>query len=304
MSTTDLWRVSLHGGHSGEFCDHAQSTLGEMVSAAERAGYCTFGVTEHAPRTEEFVYPEERAMGWDAEYLQRLFEAYILEVNRLEQEYRGRLQVLRGFEMEVVPQQSYKTWMSQIRAMRLENGKPAFDYSVGSVHFVGGHQLDGKQDAFERAITFAGSLEALAIMYYETVADIALALKPEVIGHLDLIKKNIIRCNYDTSVLTSSGVRQAAGRALTAVKEAGSILDFNLAGWRKNLGEPYPSPELVREANAMEIGFCFGDDSHRPTEVGAGIEQGRDYLLENGVRTITTLTKQTDGTVKQAIVSL
>ncbi len=304
MAAGEPWRVSLHGGHSGEFCDHAESTLREMIAAAADAGYCTFGVTEHAPRTEEFLYAEERVLGWNAAYLQKLFNAYVAEVNRLEQEYRGRLQVLRGFEMEVVPQNSYKTWMSELRSMRLPNGDAAFDYAVGSVHFVGGHQLDGKQDAFEGAIDFAGSLEALAVMYYDQVAEIAEVLKPEVIGHFDLIKKNIIRGGLDVSVLSSSLVRQAASRALNAVQQAGSILDFNLAGWRKNLGEPYPSAQLLREADSLGIGFCFGDDSHRPTEVGAGLEQGRAFLLENGIRTVTTLTKQLDGNLKREIVPL
>src|SRR5438045_1413741 len=37
------WRVSLHGGHSGEFCDHAEGTLREILTAAVAAGYHTFG---------------------------------------------------------------------------------------------------------------------------------------------------------------------------------------------------------------------------------------------------------------------
>lgn len=296
--------MSLHGGHSGEFCDHAESTLSEMVAAAVNAGYHTFGVTEHAPRTEEYIYLEERAMGWGATYLNRLFAAYVTEVNRLAVEFQGRLQVLRGFEMEVVPASTYVSWMTELRAWSLPSGEPAFDYAVGSVHFVDGHQIDGKLDAFQGAINHAGSLEALVIRYYEHVAELATVLKPEVIGHFDLIKKNIIRENLDIQVLSRSAVTQAATRALSAVKDAGSILDFNLAGWRKKLGEPYPSPALTREACAMGIGFCFGDDSHRPTEVGAGLADGRNYLLENGVNAITALTKLPDGTVQQVKVPL
>jgi len=58
------WKASLHGGHSGEFCDHAGGTLREMVEAAVAFGYRTFGVSEHAPRYEpRFLYAEERALG-------------------------------------------------------------------------------------------------------------------------------------------------------------------------------------------------------------------------------------------------
>ncbi len=53
--------VSLHGGHSGEFCDHAEGSLREILDAAIDAGYHTFGVSEHAPRCEDrFTYPNER----------------------------------------------------------------------------------------------------------------------------------------------------------------------------------------------------------------------------------------------------
>ncbi|HEX6202492.1 MAG TPA: histidinol phosphatase, partial [Thermoanaerobaculia bacterium] len=51
------WRVSLHGGHSGEFCDHATGTLAEVLEAAVAAGYAIFGVSEHAPRSDpRFLY--------------------------------------------------------------------------------------------------------------------------------------------------------------------------------------------------------------------------------------------------------
>lgn len=98
------WRASLHGGHSGEFCDHAEGTLASLLEAAVARGYDTFGVTEHAPRVEErFLYPEERAMGWTVEHLLELFDAYGSEVHRQADLFADRLTVLRAYECEVVP---------------------------------------------------------------------------------------------------------------------------------------------------------------------------------------------------------
>ncbi len=34
MSNLIPWKVSLHGGHSGQFCDHAKGSLREIVEAA------------------------------------------------------------------------------------------------------------------------------------------------------------------------------------------------------------------------------------------------------------------------------
>ena len=52
------YRVSLHGGHSGEFCNHAEGALRDTIEAAIAFGYHTFEVSEHARRDEaRFLHP-------------------------------------------------------------------------------------------------------------------------------------------------------------------------------------------------------------------------------------------------------
>ena len=41
---------SFHGGHSGQFCRHAEASLEEVVQAACAAGLSHFGISEHMPR--------------------------------------------------------------------------------------------------------------------------------------------------------------------------------------------------------------------------------------------------------------
>lgn len=286
------WKVSLHGGHSGEFCDHAEGTLREMLEAAVRFGYHTFGVSEHVPRVEErFLYSEEVQMGWDVEKLKQDFDHYARTVFALADEFAGRLIVLRGCEGEVVPADRYVELMN---GWRRQYG---FDYIVGSVHFVGEIQIDGSQEKFERAMEYHGGLEPLVLRYYETVAQMVQALKPEVVGHLDLVRKY---GNFFGSVETPV-VRRLVEQVLQVVREHDAILDLNTAGWRKGLDTPYPAPWVVQLAEKMGIGFCFGDDSHSPEQVGAGIEDGRRYLLENGVRSVSVLTREDGEMVKKRV---
>jgi histidinol-phosphatase (PHP family) len=288
----EAWRVSLHGGHSGVFCEHAEGTLGEMLAAAEAYGFHTFGVSEHAPRSEaRFLYSSEVEKGFDVKRLADDFAAYATEVDRLAARGRGDLVVLRGFEAEVVPSED---WLAQMQAHRAHH---RFDYVVGSVHYVDERLIDGPHDEFEAAVTALGGLESLAIRYYETVADMVQALRPEVVGHLDLIRKNA----GAAAVLDTAPIRRAAVRALEAVRRHGGILDCNTAGYRKGLGSPYPAPWLVHLARDMAVPFCFGDDSHRPSEVGAGIDEARDYLLANGVSSITVLTRDHGNVVRRAV---
>ncbi len=280
------WKVSLHGGHSSEFCDHASSPLREMLEAAVRAGYHTFGVTEHAPRVEErFLYPQEVAMGWDVPRLLANFERYAQTLPALAEEYADRLTVLRGFEVEVVPADSYVPLMQSYRQ------RYQMEYCVGSVHYVDEVSIDGSLEEFQQAMEACGGLEALAIRYYHAVAEMVEALRPEVVAHLDLVKLH----GHRFGALDTPAIRHAAKEALEVIRETGSILEVNTAGYRKGLGEPYPAPWLVQTAAQMGVGFCFGDDSHHVQQVGFGIEQAREYLLGLGVRAVTVLVREKSG---------
>lgn len=294
MSKREAWRVSLHGGHSGEFCDHAEGTLREILTAAAEAGYHTFGVSEHSPRGEDrFLYPEEIALGWDTARTEADFVRYTQVLPPLGEEFSDRLIVLRGFETEVVPQAAYVERARQFRAIKLPDGSPLFDYFLGSVHYVGEIQIDGSVETYQKALEASGGIEALAIRYYETITEMVGAIQPDVVGHLDLIKKNLKPAGFSPEAMETPRIQAAIQDTLEAVRAQGAILDLNTAGWRKGLGEPYPTPALVKQADAMGIGFCFGDDSHRARDVGAGIEDARDYLLRCGVKTVTVLTRET-----------
>jgi histidinol-phosphatase (PHP family) len=288
------WKVSLHGGHSREYCDHASSSLREMLEAAVAAGYHTFGVTEHAPRVEaRFLYPNEIEMGWDVPKLLVDFDRYAQTLPVLAEEFEDRLTVLRGFEIEVVPAASYVSLMQDLRH------RYGFEYIVGSVHYVREVSIDGSIEDFQRAIDACGGVEPLAVCYYQTVAQMVTALQPEVVAHLDLIKLHGRRFG----LRQTDAVQRAAEEALEAVRASGGILEINTAGYRKGLREPYPAAWLVQLARRMGIGFCLSDDSHRVDQVGFGIEQARHYLLQQGVRTLTVLTRE-GGTLHRREVPL
>ncbi len=293
------WRVSLHGGHSGEFCEHAEGSLRSILEAAERAGYAVFGVSEHMPRVEpRYLYTTEREKGWTVQTLETLFERYAVAIRELAREFEGRLVVLCGFEIEVVPPDR---WVQLVERYRRDY---AFDYIVGSVHFIrdGGIDSDPDEPDTRRAIIECGGVENLAVEYYRAMAEMVQAVRPEVVAHFDLVRLLAHRVGEPRAAETPR-VRDAALNALEAVQSAGSLLEVNTAGIRKGLGAPYPADWIVQTAAAMGIPFCFSDDSHRPEQVGFGLEAAREHLLRNGVREVQFLTRQ-NGAIVRATATL
>ncbi len=286
------WRVSLHGGHSSDFCDHAHHPLREMLEAAVAAGYHTFGVSEHAPRNHtRFLYTEEKKRGWDLATCHRNFAAYTTQINELAEEFADRLTVLRGFEAEVVPTATYVKQMREYCRQKDADSRRCFDYFVGSVHYVNEIAIDGTIANFKRAVAHCGSIEEFAICYYETVAEMIRTLKPDIVGHFDLLRRNLERAGYTLSDIETPRIAEARDFALVIAKAYDAALDLNTAGWRKGLAHPYPAPAIVRRAAQIGVPFCFGDDSHCTSDVGAGIEDARIYLLANGVNFVRVLTR-------------
>jgi histidinol-phosphatase (PHP family) len=285
------WTVSLHGGHSGDFCAHGRDTLREMLEAACDAGYQVFGVSNHAPPIDDnFLYDDEITAGLDAAALDRRFDEYFRSLDALATEFAGRLTVLRGFEAESVPGDGFAPYMLGLRS------RHPFDYMVGSVHYVDDVPIDVDAELYAKAAAHQGGEEALVVRYYETVAGMVAGLQPEVVGHLDVIRKYI----GGQDALTTPASVTAAAAALDAVQEAGSILDLNPSNIRRN-GEPYPAPWLVQLAKQRGIPFCFGDDSHSVDMVGNGIVEARDYLLGLGVEEITVLEPASKGVGRRRI---
>jgi len=286
------WKVSLHGGHSATYCDHATGTLREVLEAAVAFGYQTFGVTEHAPRVHErYLYETELGMGRGVPELHALFDDYARDVAQLSEEFADRLVVLRGFETEAVPHESYAATMLGLRE------KHRFEFMAGSVHHVHDAIIDGPPEFYAKALEISGGIEPLAIQYYTDVATMIRRLRPEVVTHFDLIRRN---APSPESVETPA-VRAAAIAALELAGQYSCILDLNTAGIRKGLGCPYPRPWLVREAHARGIPFCFGDDSHGPAQVGKDVLTAREYLLGNGVDTVTILTREHGKIVRKTV---
>lgn len=272
--TSSIKKVSVHGGHSGQFCLHARDSLEEVVLAYIAQGFTWVGLTEHMPPpTDANRYLDEEEAGIPAEKLQQQFMAYFTEARRLKEKYADSITLFTCFETEM-----YDGALPFIEQLK-EATRP--DYLVGSVHHVGGIGIDYNKDLYSKALDRAGSISNLYCQYFDAQFELLQALKPAVVGHFDLIR--IFDDGYRAS-LALPEVAERITRNLEYIRQQALILDFNLRGYSKS-AEPYPCGDILRQAVALGIDIVPGDDSHGTGSVGAWYEEGLKILETYGVNT-------------------
>jgi histidinol-phosphatase (PHP family) len=270
---------SYHGGHSGEFSRHAAGCLEDVVRSAVQAGFSIYGLSEHAPRYRvEDLFPDETDLR--VEDLARIFESYVGTALALRERYADRIELLIGFESEVVPEQGWAEQMCELRRRH-----PEFDYLVGSVHHVGGSGIDVTPELTAKVSEEVGGRDALERLYFELVGEMVERLRPEIVGHFDLIRK------FDGfGASFGPGTWKYIERALEVIRGVGSVLDVNAAPVRRGMGPVYPLPPLLERAREMGIPVTLGDDSHGPAEVGVGLDACLEAIRRAGYRRVHYLT--------------
>jgi histidinol-phosphatase (PHP family) len=270
--TTNPNLVSIHGGHSGQFCNHARDTLEAVIQTYIAKGFEWVGITEHMPPPEDrFLYPEELEAGLDARQMRDRFGLYMDEGRRLQEKYVDHLGIFVGFETE-----AYSGALEFAAELR-DRYQP--DYVLGSVHHVADIPFDSGPEAYRRATAAVGGLEALYCRYFDLQHEMILTLSPRVVAHFDLIR--IYDDDYQQRLQLPEIARRIQ-RNLETVAGKHLILDFNVAALRKGATEPYLSGPILDQAMSLGIPIVPADDSHGTATVGEYIPEGIDILMQRG----------------------
>jgi histidinol-phosphatase (PHP family) len=267
--------VSIHGGHSGEFCNHAQDSLEDIVKTYVERGFSWVGITEHMPpASDDFLYPDEIEAGLDARQMFARFANYMATCRELQKNYASQIEIFVGFETE-----AYHNYEPFVRHLRREF-EP--DYIVGSIHHVDDHPIDVTEQQYLAAAEDLGGLDALYCAYFDQQYDLINKLKPAVVGHFDLIR--LFDPEYQ-SRLQQSEILNRMRRNLKRIRDLNLILDFNVSALRKGASEPYPCRPIMLEARELGLRAVPGDDSHSIKTAGLNVGSGISRLQELGFDT-------------------
>ncbi len=235
--------------HVHSTCCDGRDTLGEMAATAAALGFHTLGFSGHSADYSglEICMDEDRA----ARYRREIYD--------LREQYRGKLRILCGLELD------YNSDMDP----------SPYDYIIGSVHnlYVDGKYrvIDHTAEDFSNLVNdcFHGSFDRLAEAYYACVSDVLRKTKADIIGHLDLITKF-----QDSLQLTQTPFyMNCACEAIHTLIPYGKPFEINVGaitrGYRTT---PYPAPELLREIHRCGGSIIFTGDCHDRRWLGKGFE--------------------------------
>ena len=227
-------KIDLHN-HTPR-CNHAEGSVDEYVEKAIEENIDIFGFSDHAP------------MNFDTRYRMSFNEmdSYENDIKKAKEKYADKIEILLGYEVD------YLLGYMDKRVLNAD-----VDYLIGSVHFIDKWGFDNPE--------FIGKYEGADIdtiwqEYFDLVESMAKTGLFDIVGHLDLIKV--------FKFLPKKDIRLIAKNAMNAIKESGMAIEINAAGYRKPIGEAYPSYELLEMACKRDIPITFGSDAHKPEQVG------------------------------------
>lgn len=249
------------------FCD-GKSTPRESVEQALRLGFTQLGFSGHM----------------DAD-IHMDMDAYTREIRALEAEYRDRIEILCGVELDNL----YDPACSE-----------GLDYIIGSTHFLDApyERLLSVDDTVEDMVFlcrefFGGDYYKLSRRYFELVAQTYDKLRCTFIGHFDLVTKF-------NAVL--HGIDEEDKRYLAPAFEAMEYLvsegvPFEINTRQAHRGKLFPGPILLKRLRELGGEILINSDAHAASELNAGFELAVETARACGFDHTNLLTKR-DGTLR------
>lgn len=259
------------------YCD-GLNTLEDVVKSAILKDIKVLGISSHAP------IPYENA--WTMKD-QSVLERYISEMIRLKDQYKNQIELYTGlekdyFEGEQLPQDN-KNWSLF-----------PVDYMIGSVHiFACGdkhYSVDGNGEDFLITLNemFDGNIQKFSEKYYRMLTEMTLTKDFDIIGHLDILKKN----NRGNAWFTEEEkwYQKHVLDTLDAISRKEKIVEINSGGITRGYMDTfYPSAWILKECLKRNIRVMINSDAHHEKNLGAYFDRAQALIKQIGYKSQVVL---------------
>jgi histidinol-phosphatase (PHP family) len=237
-------------------CKHAEGTPQEFKQAALKHGIREMCFIDHCPEPS----------GYDSKHRMSLDEipAYYDLVRSLQDEAQPA--IFLGIEADFFP--GCESFLGPFLPAQ------PFDLVLGSVHYIKDWGFDNPD---YRKTWESVDLKGVWKEYFNLLKALVDTRLFDVIGHFDLPKKFGHR-------LRDPAMKELVQPVLDHVSKSGMGIEINTSGWRREVGEAYPSPLVLSLACERAIPITFGSDAHAPKEVGCDFGKALQLAKEAGYR--------------------
>jgi histidinol-phosphatase (PHP family) len=251
------------------YCD-GEGTLASYVRKAVEQNMYAIGFTSHAP----VPFHSDWHMQLDD------LNKYISEIEFLKSEYED-IKIYSGLEVDYIPGQICPS----------DYADKNLDLIIGSVHYVGQFQdqvncsIDSTTEEFERGLRliFNNNIKRLVTRYYEIVVEMIKKDPPDIIGHLDIIKKLNSNNRYFSE--EENWYQDIISDVIMAISATNCIVEVNTRGYYKGItNEFYPSRQILEKCFESDIHLTINSDAHHPSEMANNFEDVASLLLDIGYR--------------------
>ena len=274
-----LMRFSCLHTHS-IYCDGTDEIETICRSAFEK-GLVSLGFSSHAPlslcRSAAGEIPDTV---WHMKA--ERFPAYLEEIEEARKRWAGKLDIYSGLEADYIE--------GFASPAELRRRIPGLDYIIGSVHYLvpsGGtyFTVDGPLEETERGFRegFGGDRGAFTEKYWDTVEEMIGEGGFDILGHVDLLKKNNGKgCFFDPE---DTRYLHRAGEIAESALKAGVVVEVNTGGIiRGRIPETYPSVKILRFFREAGVPALITADAHRAEDLDGHYGIALQALREAGYR--------------------
>ncbi len=256
-------RCNLHTHTT--FCD-GKNTPREMADAAIECGMDTLGFSGHS------------FTDFDDSFCLREPLKFAEAIKELKKEYEGRLHILLGAEADFYGEVPYEC-----------------EYTIGAVHYVKAkgiyypidHTARQQNALYQDA--YGGDVLSGVAAYYDTVAEMAAALKPSLVAHFDVITK----FNQKEGFFDERGEEYLtlALNAVDAVLENCPVIEINTGGmFRGYRTDPYPALPILSRIKERGGDVILSSDSHCTQALNHAFDRGVELARQAGFDRLLTYT--------------
>ncbi len=208
-------------------------------------------------------------------------DEYLKEISDLQNKYSKYIRIYSGLEVDYIP-----------GIIGPENFRERqLDIIIGSIHYVGQFEngencsIEDTKEEFDRGLEaiFNNDIKKLVGTYYARMISMIRNDPPDIIGHLDIVKKKNHHNRYFHE--EDKWYQDLVTEVIKAISDSNCIVELNTRGYYKGFTrEFYPSKWILEKCLKYDIPVTINSDAHHPDDIDNSFNKAASLLLNIGYK--------------------